>query len=97
MGEWADVRDLLIIRVTRNMPASSDDDEVDFALLFVAQVAEFKAAEPEVVPAIDRFEQVAGDECFGALAGIIDARPIAQIWDQNRACSILVKAKIELD
>lgn len=56
----------------------ADDDEIDFALLFVAEVAEFEISEAEVVPAIGRLEQVAGDEGFGTFAGVVDAGPVAE-------------------
>ena len=51
----------------------ADDEEVDLAFHLVAHVPQLDLAEPEVGPALDSLEQVAGDEGLGALARVCDA------------------------
>ena len=56
-----------------------DVREIDFPLLLAAQVAETEGTEAHVVPAFDRFQQVARDECLGPASRVPDGRPVPQI------------------
>src|SRR5438067_7400187 len=58
--------------------AISNDHEVDLALGLVAHVAQLEDAEPEILPALDRLEQLTADERLGARAEVGDRRPVAR-------------------
>ena len=58
--------------------ALAHDQEIDLPLELVAQVAQLEAPQSQIVPAVDRLEQMAGDQGFRPGTGILAARPIAQ-------------------
>jgi hypothetical protein len=60
--------------------AVADNQEVDFALRLVAQVAEFKISEPQIGPALNRLQQMTADKGLGPVARVIDSAPVAQKW-----------------
>lgn len=59
--------------------AVAGDEEVDFALEFVAEVVEVEGAEAEVGPEVDGFEEVGGGEVFEAGAGVGDEAPVPEV------------------
>jgi hypothetical protein len=56
--------------------AIANDEEIDLAFLFVSQVVELESTEAEIRPAMDRFEQLARDERFGARARSVYDGPV---------------------
>jgi hypothetical protein len=58
--------------------AVADDEKVHLALLLVLHVAQFKVAEPEISPAFDRLQQVAGHERLRPRDLVVDPAPIAE-------------------
>ena len=59
--------------------AVAHHQEVDFPLLLVAQVAETEGTEAHVVPAFDRFQEVARNEGLGPASHVPDGRPVSLI------------------
>ena len=59
--------------------AVAHHQEIDLPLLLVAQVAESEGAEAHVVPAVDRFQEVARNEGLGPASRVPDGRPVSQV------------------